>query len=315
MKGLSAITIAVAVAVTSSVAVAAPKKSAKSQTVASTSAVSGATIASPALSSPTATATSAGSIGATLPTAPAKKWSVDLYSEGYYGVRAMNTNGGGSIASASFVGANYKLSDKYKAYVRQNFGGAIAADDQADTRMQVEDTEVALKIANLAKWNGGSLSLSNRLYLPTGRTSQATDQVARLRENLVLSHELSKYFEVGHVTDPRYTFNTKNEYRIDGKVKKTSDVKLVQYAYATAKANDILSATVALGTIDSWQRANGEQSSQGYLDIAASAQLTKQIGLTIGVDSEPNIGHKQEKRFSFMRDTETEYYMNVMASM
>ncbi len=311
MKSLSAITLAVAVTVSTS-AFAAPNNSA---TVASTSATAGASTSSPALSSPTAAATSAGSIGATLPAAPSKKWSVDLYTENYYGMRAMNTDGGGSVANASFVGVNYKISDKLKAYIRQNASGAIAADDKTDTKMQIDDTEVALKVANLAKWEGGNLSLSNRLYLPTGRTSQATDQIARFRLNLVTSHELNKTFEVGHVVDPRYAFNTQDEYQIDGKTKKTTDAKFVQYGYATAKANDVLSATVALGTIDSWERGNGKQSSNGYLDIAASAQLTKQIGLTVGVDSEPNIGKGQDKRFTFMRDTETEYYMNVFASM
>ena len=313
MKSLSAITLAVAVTVSTS-AFAAPNNSA---TVASTSATAGASTSSPALSSPTAAATSAGSIGATLPAAPSKKWSVDLYSEGYYGVRAMNTDGGGSIASASFVGVNYKLSDKFKAYIRQNASGAIAADDKTDTKMQIDDTEVALKVANLAKWEGGNLSLSNRLYLPTGKTSGLTEQVARLRENLVISHELSKKFEIGHVSDPRYTFHTRNEYKNSaGKVTPTADLKLVQYAYATAKANDVLSATVALGTIDTWARGNGQSlESKGYLDIAASAQITKEIGLTIGVDSEPSMGKGQAKRFTFMRDTETDYYMNVFASM
>ena len=313
MKGLSAITLAVAVTL-SATAFAAPTKGSKSTSVASTSATAGAAT-STSLSSPTATATSAGSIGATLPAAPAKKWSVDLYSEGYYGARAMNTNGGGSIASASFVGVNYKLSDKYKAYIRQNFDGAFAADSKSDSKMNVQDTELALKIAKLAKWNNGSFNLANRLYLPTGHNSRATEQIARLRLNLAVSQELGKHFEVGHLTDPRYAFHTQDQYMLDGKMKKTTDSKFVQYAYATAKANDELSATVALGTIDSWEKASGKQTSNGYLDIAASAQLTKAIGLTVGVDNEPNIGKGQEKRFSFMRDTETEYYMNVFASM
>ncbi len=311
MKGLSAITLAVAVTL-SATAFAAPKKS---TSVASTSSTAGASSSSPALSSPTATATSAGSIGAALPSAPAKKWSMNLYTENYYGVRDANTSAGGAIANNSFVGVNYTLTDKYKAYIRQNFTGGIAADSKTDSKMNLADTELALKIANLAKWNGGSVAFANRLYLPTGRTSQATDQIARLRANVVISHEFGKHFEVGHLTDPRYTIHTQNEYTLDGKVSKTSDMKLVQYAYATAKANDVLSATVALGTIDSWERGSGDQTSQGYLDVAASAQLTKAIGLTIGIDSEPNIGHKQEKRFTFMRDTETEYYMNLMATM
>lgn len=315
MKGLSAITLAVAVTM-SATAFAAPKNSTKKTSVASTSSISGAATTSPALTSPTAVGASAGSIGATLPTTAPKNWSIDLYTENYYGVRAANTNGGGEIENFSFVGINYKLSDKYKAYVRPSFSGVIGADSETDSKMQIADTEVGLRISKIAQWKNGGINLSNRLYLPTSKASQEAGQVARLRENLVINQEIGKNFEIGHLTDPRFAFHTQNEYRnAKGELVQTKDIALVQYAYATAKANDKLSATLALGTIDSWERSDRTQTSKGYLDISASAQLTKEIGLTLGVDSEPNIGHKQDKRFTFMRDTDTQYYMNVMASM
>lgn len=320
MKGLSAITVALAVTVTSSAfaATSSTKATAKKADGAATTTA----VAMPSNSSPAAQAASTGSgtITAPVPAAAAKKWSMDLYAESYYDVDKAE-HGQGQMDTAEFVGVNYKLKDNLKTYIRQNFSAQLdtGAKDgaQAGTFARIDDTELGLGLSKIATWgNEGSLSITNRLYLPTGRNSIAAGKIVQLREVIIASQPVNKHLELGAVLDPRLYVYTKDSYINDmGKEKKTKDAASYQYGYVTGKANDDLSATAALGTYNALQHHGHSTGAITYLDISASAQVTKALALTLGLENDADISSAAKRSHAFLRRDETQYYMNMMASM
>lgn len=318
MKSLSAITLVAAVAMSTSAFAAPAKTKAKASDV-----TSGATLASPASStnlpnsSPSAvSATAEGSTTGSLKQAVPSKISADIYTEGYLTFQDAN-NGTGNIKNFNFVGLNYKLNDKMKAYIRQNFSAAVAVDSAKNDKWTFEDTELGLGLGKIVEFaNGkGGVSLTNRLYLPTGEGSRKAGQIARLREVIKTSYQLTNKIEVGHVLDPRIYAQSRQSY-IDskGEEAETKIAVVPQYFTVEAKLSDMFSTTFAAGTVDSFS-LRGSRESEHYLDLAGSAQLTKALALTLGVDNSGNMGVGQKERHAFLRSNETSYYMNVLASM
>lgn len=193
----------------------------------------------------------------------------------------------------------------------------MAIDAKADDKFAFADTELGLGLGKVIEWDNGKggVSVTNRLFLPTGKSSIEAGQIARIREVVKTSYQLNKTIEVGHILDPRLHIQSRQS-TIDAKGVENENalVALPQYAFAEAKLNDVFSTTVAFGTYDKWS-TRGTQGSESYLDIAGSAQLTKALALTLGIDNSANIGSGQKERHAFFRPSETSYYMNVYASM
>ena len=312
MKGLSAITLAVAVTVSTTAFAAKSKVKAVDAGATSASLAPAAATSNPSAMSASGT----GAIAAPAPTASEKNWSVDLFAINYYDVVAAE-QGKGKMEALSYAGFNRKLSNGKKVFLRQWFSGDISNETSIDSKYRVDDTELGLGLGKLAKWNNGGISLTNRLSLPTGKMSRAMGKTAGIRLDLSTSHEIGKNLEVGHLLSPRVSIQSRDRWTNpeDGKTKETGLAKLFQYGYVTAKANDKLSATVALGTIETISKRSGTRGSNSYLDISTTAQLTKQLELSLGVDSEPNQGAKQGKRHAFLRNDETQYYMSLSATL
>lgn len=314
MKGLSAISAALLVAATSAaVAATNSTNTSTTSTGALEASASTSSVSTPANTSPS---TSAGTISGSLQQAAPKKWSADFYAESYLGVQDAN-KGQGNAASAAFVGINYKINDRFKTYIRQNVGASFSNQEGKDSKYTMEDTEIGLGLGKIVSWNDGGIAVTNRFYLPTGEASRNAGQIARLREVIKTSQTLDGSFEVGHILDPRIHFQSRDTFiNAEGKEKETAGYKLVQYAYLEAKLNDIFTTTAAMGTEDAWTRRSGIRTAANhYIDLSGTAQLTKEIALTVGLDNSGKVGKDQERRHAFMRSDETSYYMNVFASM
>jgi len=103
-----------------------------------------------------------------------------------------------------------------------------------------------------------------------------------------------------------------------------STYKLIEYFYATAH-KDKTSGTFILGTYDFWYNKVADVDPAGnptggylathqsyiYTDISATIQLIKEVALTAGVENDLRTDSHHPYEFSWLRERETYYYLNL----
>lgn len=144
------------------------------------------------------------------------KTNVSLYSFGSVGIPAQE-KGNASLFFYNYIAFNYRISKNQRLSFRPTFnyvsGGTNKYGDQIREEVIPDDFHIVYSDYDLGELAGLEVGGSIRIYLPTGRNSQAQRQIAKTRGELYFSRDVRQYSKIGYVVKADLLFHNERAYR------------------------------------------------------------------------------------------------------
>ncbi|MFN8944612.1 MAG: hypothetical protein ACK5WZ_08310 [Pseudobdellovibrionaceae bacterium] len=144
------------------------------------------------------------------------KTSVNLYSFASVGVPEME-KGDASIFSYNYVAFNYKISKDRRISFRPTFnyvsGGLNRFGDQVGEDVVADDFHIVYNNYDLGELAGSEISGNVRLYLPTGKNSQAQRMIAKTRAEVFFEWGVRQFSSLSYGIKADLLFHNERTYR------------------------------------------------------------------------------------------------------
>ncbi len=144
------------------------------------------------------------------------KTAVSLYSFGSVGVPEME-KGNASLFFYNYVAFNYKYAKDRRLSFRPTFnyvsGGVNRFGDRVEENVIADDFHIVWTNYDIGEFMDSKVSGNVRLYLPTGKNSQAQRMIAKTRGELYLEWATAEFSKITYVIKGDVLFHNERAYR------------------------------------------------------------------------------------------------------
>jgi hypothetical protein len=144
------------------------------------------------------------------------KTNVSLFSFGSVGIPSQE-KGNASLFFYNYIAFNYRFSKTQRISFRPTFtyvsGGTNRFGDEVGEEVIPDDFHIVYSDYDLGELAGAEVGGSARVYLPTGRNSQAQRLITRTRGELYFSYDVRQFSKIGYVIKADLLFHNERAYR------------------------------------------------------------------------------------------------------
>lgn len=144
------------------------------------------------------------------------KTSVSMYSFGSVGIPEME-KGNASLFFYNYVAFNYKYAKDRRLSFRPTFnyvsGGVNRYGDKVEENVIADDFHIVWTNYDIGEFLNSEVSGNVRLYLPTGKNSQAQRMIAKTRGELYLEWATGQFSKITYVIKGDLLFHNERAYR------------------------------------------------------------------------------------------------------
>ena len=275
--------------------------------------------------------TSTLSLKAELQKARKSKLSADFYLESDAHVREIKDRRPSAVVFQYFAGPRYSLGQTTSVYiwpqwstVYNSASGPLEDKTRAANGVtHMGDTIIGISDSKLARWgNGGSLLGIGRFYIPTGELSRSIGQRGLLFSRMIATQPLNKRLNLIFQAITEYWLQSRNSsINSTGKLVGNPNFEIVPFFSLSAKVFEHLNFTQSLGMDYTWVRGDAavnlarKITTQTYIDTSVSTDVIPHLTVFLGANNDGATLNNGSGGFRAYRDSETYYYMMLLASI